>query len=76
MCFLVILKWKNLQVLFNSGSQMIFISEKARNQLNLKAVDKENFSVETFRNYENMKKLHRVQFYIRITGGENFDVSA
>ena len=35
---------KNLRILFESGSQMTFISEKGRNQMNWKRVSKQNIS--------------------------------
>ena len=75
--FLVMLKMeKNLRILFDSGSQMTFISEKARNQLNLKTVSKQSISVKSFGNNENMKKLDREQFCIKGTNGENLYASA
>ena len=44
---------------------MAFINEKVRIQLNLKSVSKQNISVKSFGNNENMKKLDRVQFYMK-----------
>ena len=62
-------------MLFDSGSPITFIREKARNQLNLKTVNKQNIFVKSFGNNENMKKLDRVQFYIKGTIGENLYVN-
>ena len=62
-------------MLFDSGSPITFIREKARNQLNLKTVNKQNIFVKSFGNNENMKKLDRVQFYIKGTSGENLYVN-
>ena len=60
---------KNLRILLDSGFQMTFINEKVRIQLNLKSVSKQNISVKSFWNNENMKKLDRVQFYMKETSG-------
>ena len=55
---------------------MAFINEKVRIQLNLKSVSKQNISVKSFGNNENMKKLDRVQFYMKETSGEYLYFSA
>ena len=60
---------KNLRILLDSGFQMTCVNEKVRIQLNLKSVGKQNISVKSFWNNENMKKLDRVQFYMKETSG-------
>ena len=58
-------------MLFNWFSQITFISEKARNKLNLKTDDKQNISVKSFRRNENIQEIDRAQFFIKENAGEN-----
>ena len=57
---------------------MAFTCEKARNQLNLKTVMKQDISVKCFGNNEKMKKkkARSRAVYMKRTNGENLYVSA
>ena len=56
---------------------MAFICEKARNQLNLKTVIKQDISVKCFGNNEKMKKKTRSRaVYMKRTNAESLYVSA
>ena len=58
----------------DSGFQMTFTSKKARNQLNLKTVRKQNISVKCFGKNENMKKLDRVKFWVIGTSEKTYEL--
>ena len=64
------------RVLFDSGSQRSYISEKVRNRLNLKAVRSEKVIIKTFGQGEESKvqKLDIVQFKIKNKYNSNFIV--
>ncbi|XP_057299451.1 uncharacterized protein LOC130630070 [Hydractinia symbiolongicarpus] len=65
-----------LRILFDSGSQLSYITPQARKKLNLKTVSKKELSIKVFGGEHSTKKLDLVKFEIKSTiSNESINVS-
>ena len=56
---------KNLRILFDSGSQLSYITPRARNALDLQTVDQKEIAIKVFGKTEETKTLDRVNICIK-----------
>ena len=56
---------QNLRLLFDSGSQLSYISPRARNKLKLKTLGTKDMSLKTFGNMKDKKVFDRVNFAVK-----------
>ena len=70
-------KSKNIRILFDSGSQKSYISERTANELNLKPVSSQNLIIKTFGNTSN-KSVETREYTICLKGinGGSFYLNA
>lgn len=67
----------NLRLLFDSGSQLSYISPRAQKLLNLSTVDSKDILIKTFGGNQSVNTLNQVRFFVHdISGKEKIDVSA
>ena len=60
---------QNLRLLFDSGSQLSYISPRARNKLKLKTLGTKDVSLKTFGNMKDKKVFDRVNFAVKSRDG-------
>ena len=63
----------NFRTLFNSGTQLSYISPQAAKHLNLKSLEKTDIVVKIFGNVKALKKLDMVQFAVK-SKDENLNI--
>ena len=66
----------NLRILFDSGSQLSYISPRARKFLELKSVKKAKLNIKVFGGESSTKGVDQVQFLIKSKSGESVLVNA
>ena len=66
-------KCENLRILFDSGSQLSYISPQARKRLNLDVISQKPVSIKTFGNMQKQKVLDQVKFAVKSRDG-NFNI--
>ena len=65
-----------LRILFDSGSQLSYITEEAKKRLHLQAIEKSEVLIKTFGNRDDSKTLEKVRFCVKGKNGISVYVTA